>query len=132
MKIHYLEPNHICQNPNCTKGPNGTVKHYYACDYCGWTENWRSICCSRECYIEFNRERQEQVKAHKSVPKRKPKRTDMTEAEVDAMLQKSADEVIAKTMDELSDYQDMINEQGLANTIDFVNEEIDQRECHNG
>ena len=41
-----FKPNHICKNPKCKK-------HYYACDYCSRTLNWRSVACSFSCYQEY-------------------------------------------------------------------------------
>lgn len=114
MQVVYLEPNHICQNPKCRKGKNGKQKHYYACDYCGWSQNWRSICCSRECFLELQ-----------NYSAKKPKRTDKTEKEVDEMMSKSFDEVMESTMTELADYKESIDEIGIGATIDLINEEID-------
>lgn len=116
MKVIYLEPNHICQNPNCTKGSDGNQKHYYACDYCGWSQNWRSICCSKECYLEMT-----------NIGGKKPVRTDMNSDEVRDMMAKSYDEVMGKTMAELADYKETIEQIGLGQTIDLINEEIDTR-----
>lgn len=124
MKITYLKPNHICQNQKCNKGKNGEPKHYYACDYCGWSENWRSLCCSRECFIEMtelDRKKDVSVAKHK-----KPKRTDMTVEQVDAMMEQTMEEVMEKTMEELVDYKETIDTIGLGSVIDLINEELDQ------
>lgn len=128
MKITYLEPNHICQNPNCKKGANGEPKHYYACDYCGWSENWRSICCSRECFLEKTTIEKE---VQKPVKVKRPKRTDMTSEQVEAMMSQAKEEVMEKTLAELADYKESIDEIGLGPVIDIINEEIDYREQNN-
>lgn len=117
MKVVYLEPNHICQNPKCNKGKDGKPKHYYACDYCGWSQNWRSICCSRDCYLEM------QERSTK-----KPKRTDKSKKEVDELMAKTYEEVMETTMTELADYKETIDEIGIGPTIDLINEEIDHND----
>lgn len=124
MKVTYLEPNHICQNLKCTKGKDGKQKHYYACDYCGWSENWRSICCSRECFVEkteFEREA-------KMISPMRPVRTDMSNEEIEFMMNQTSDEVMKKTMEELSNYKESIDTFGLGAVIDIINEELDRRE----
>lgn len=123
MKVTHLEPNHICQNPNCTKGKDRKQKHYYACDYCGWSENWRSICCSRECFIEKTKIEREE----KTISPMRPIRTDMSKEQVELMMIQTGDEVMKKTMMELSDYKESIDALGLGAVIDIINEELDQQ-----
>ena len=68
-----IKANHICKNPECRK-------HYYACDYCGRSLNWRSVACSFACYQKY----MDLVIAERSKGKDvevKPERTDMTEQE---------------------------------------------------
>lgn len=119
MKITELKPNHICRNPNCKKGTNGEPKHYYACDYCNRSRNWRSLYCCVECFKE--------AEENKEVL---PKRTDMTEEAVKELLSSPLEEVKKKTMEDLADYKDYIEENGLAKTIDYINDELDKANIH--
>ena len=80
------KPNHICKNPECRK-------HYYACDRCDKIQSWRSVACSIECYKKYTDLVIEARTKGKSIIS-KPERTDMTELEVDALLNKSMDEVL--------------------------------------
>lgn len=113
------EPNHICRNPHCNKGENGGKKHYYACDYCDRTNQWRAFACCPECFKEF-------IKAN-TAPSVKPERTDKTEAEVDALMSKSIEEVKNETLNELSDMKEVIEEKGIAGAIEKINTEIDNK-----
>ena len=117
MQVTKLEPNHICCNPNCHKGPYGQVKHYYACDYCNRIQSWRSKYCCLECFLEAKSlDNKEVVKPH---------RTDMTEAQYDELMTKPVEEVKEKTLNDLSEYSEYMEENGLDKTIDFINEQID-------
>ena len=80
------KPNHICKNPECRK-------HYYACDRCDKIQSWRSVACSVECYKKYTDLVIEARTKGKSVVS-KPERTDMTELEVDTLLNKPMDEVL--------------------------------------
>ena len=80
------KPNHICKNPECRK-------HYYACDRCDKIQSWRSVACSIECYKKYTDLVIEARTKGKSIIS-KPERIDMTELEVDALLNKSMDEVL--------------------------------------
>lgn len=80
------KPNHICKNPECRK-------HYYACDRCDKIQSWRSVACSIECYKKYTDLVIEARTKGKSVVS-KPERTDMTELEVDTLLNKPMDEVL--------------------------------------
>ena len=63
----------------------------------------------------------------KSITGKKPKRTDMTKKEVEVMMAKPLEEVLEKTMEDLADYKQSIDEVGIGATIDLINEEIDGR-----
>ena len=80
------KPNHICKNPECRK-------HYYACDRCDKIQSWRSVACSIECYKKYTDLVIEARTKGKSIIS-KPERTDMTESEIDALLNKSMEEVL--------------------------------------
>lgn len=118
MRVLTLKPNHICQNPNCTKGTDGKPKHYYACDYCNWSQNWRSIYCCIECRDEA-----------RQTAGKKPVRTDISQIEVDELMNRPLEEVLEKTMADLADYKEEIDQVGIGATIDLINEEIDAQEA---
>ena len=80
------KPNHICKNPECRK-------HYYACDRCDKIQSWRSVACSIECYKKYTDLVIEARTKGKSIISN-PERIDMSELEVDALLNKSMDEVL--------------------------------------
>ena len=91
-----MKPNHICKNPECRK-------KYYACNYCSRTLNWRSVACSFECYQKYT----DLVIAERSKGKTievKPERTDMTEKEVDELMERPIEEVFEETKEELKDF----------------------------
>lgn len=116
-----LKPNHICKNINCRK-------EYYACDYCGKTQNWRSMACSIECYNEYIRQ-VELSRKNNSPVDIYPERTDMTHSEVVEMVDHTPIELVKeKTMIELSDYADDIQAIGLSKTIDDINKKKQKEE----
>jgi hypothetical protein len=115
MVVLEKKPNHICQNPKCPYGIDGAPKHYYACDYCGRTENWRSICCCRECYLQL----------HPDGRVYYPVRTDKTQEEVEDMMRKPVEEVLSDTLKDLNGMEETISEVGIAGAIDLINERID-------
>ena len=80
------KPNHICKNPECRK-------HYYACDRCDKIQSWRSVACSVECYKKYTDLVIEARTKGKNIIS-KPERTDMTESEIDALLNKPMEEVL--------------------------------------
>ena len=114
-----IKANHICKNPECRK-------HYYACDYCSKTLNWRSVACSSSCYQKYV----DLVIAERSKGKIieiKPERTDMTETEVDALMETPIEEVIEKTKEELKDFADNNGEVDFAKAVDEINAELDKK-----
>ena len=80
------KPNHICKNQECRK-------HYYACDRCDKIQSWRSVACSVECYKKYTDLVIEARTKGKNIIS-KPERTDMTEYEIDALLNKPMEEVL--------------------------------------
>ena len=112
------KPNHICRNPNCTKGENGTRKHYYACNYCDRTNTYRAYTCSLECWKEFCL-----ISNNNGVL---PKRTDKTEEEVKQLYDEPIEKVKQETLDELSDMKDEITEGGIDKAMEVINENIDK------
>ena len=111
-----IKPNHICKNPECRK-------HYYACNYCSKTLNWRSVACSFACYQKY----MDLVIAERSKGKDvevKPERTDMTEQEVDALMEAPIEEVIEKTKEDLKDFADINGNVDFAKAVDEINREL--------
>ena len=114
-----IKANHICKNPECRK-------HYYACNYCSKTLNWRSVACSFACYQKY----MDLVIAERSKGKDvevKPERTDMTEQEVDALMEAPIEEVIEKTKEDLKDFADINGDVDFAKAVDEINRELDKK-----
>ena len=108
-----FKPNHICKNPKCKK-------HYYACDYCSRTLNWRSVACSFACYQEY----MDLVIAERSkgkVIEVKPERTDMTENEIDVLMEMPIENIIEKTIKEFADIDGNVD---FARAVDEINENL--------
>ena len=114
-----MKPNHICKNPECRK-------KYYACNYCSRTLSWRSVACSPECYQKYT----DLVIAERSKGKTvevKPERTDMTEKEVDELLERPIEEVVEETKEELKDFADIDGNVNFAKAVDKINKELDKK-----
>ena len=114
-----IKPNHICKNPECRK-------KYYACNYCSRTLNWRSVACSFECYQKYT----DLVIAERSKGKTvkvKPERTDMTEKEVDELMERPIEEVFEETKEELKDFADIDGNVNFAKAVDKNNKELDKK-----
>lgn len=114
-----IKANHVCKNPECRK-------KYYACDFCGRTQNWRSVACSFTCYQKY----MDLVIAERSKGKDvevKPERTDMTEQEVDALMEAPIEEIIEKTKKELKDFADIDDNVDFAKAVDEINRELDKK-----
>ena len=110
-----IKPNHICKNPECRK-------KYYACNYCSRTLSWRSVACSFECYQKYT----DLVIAERSKGKTievKPERTDMTEKEVDELMERPIEEVFEETKEELKDFADIDGNVNFAKAVDEINKE---------
>ena len=114
-----MKPNHICKNPECRK-------KYYACNYCSRTLNWRSVACSFECYQKYT----DLVIAERSKGKTvevKPERTDMTEKEVDELMERPIEEVFEETKEELKDFADIDGNVNFEKAVDEINKELDKK-----
>ena len=118
------KPNTICRNPNCTNGTDGGRKHYYACMTCLRINQWKSYCCSMECYDEYTRI----ILADRAKTKevQYPERTDMTVQEIKEVLKKPVEEVIEYTKTvELADYVAENPDDNITEIVNKVNEDID-------
>ena len=115
------KPNSLCKNEHCRKP-------FYACAYCTRTNAWRAVACSIECYNAYT----DQVVAARAA-KRKinltPERTDLTEEQMQDLMNKPIEAVIEITKEELKDYADDIAAKGLGGTIDKINKEIRNAEA---
>lgn len=114
-----MKPNHICKNPECRK-------HYYACNYCDKSNNWRSVACSFKCYQKY----MDLVIAERSKNKKVttiPERTDMTEKEVKELLNKPTEVVLEETKEQLKDYVGTDGSINFAKTVDEINEDLDKK-----
>lgn len=117
------EPNHICKNPKCTKGSDGGRKHYYACNHCDRVQNYRSVACSWECYLEYQ-EAVIEARTKGNNVSTVPERTDMTEEEVNDLLNKPLEIVLQETKEELKDYIDPNGSTNFAEAVAKINDEI--------
>ena len=114
-----MKPNHICKNPECRK-------KYYACNFCDKNRTWRSVACSFECYQKYT----DLVIAERSKGKTvevKPERTDMTEKEVDELMERPIEEVFEETKEELKDFADIDGNVNCAKAVDEINKELDKK-----
>ena len=114
-----MKPNHICKNPECRK-------KYYACNFCDKNRTWRSVACSFECYQKYT----DLVIAERSKGKTvevKPERTDMTEKEVDELMERPIEEVFEETKEELKDFADIDGSVNFAKAVDEINKELDKK-----
>ena len=114
-----MKPNHICKNPDCRK-------KYYACNFCDKNRNWRSVACSFACYQKYT----DLVIAERSKGKTvevKPERTDMTEKEVDELMERPIEEVFEETKEELKDFADIDGNVNFAKAVDEINRELDKK-----
>ncbi len=114
-----FKPNHICKNPSCRK-------HYYACNYCSRTLNWKSVACSFDCYQKY----MDLVIEERSKGKKvdiKPERIDMTEKEVDELLERPIKEVIEETKEELKDFADVNGDVDFGKAVAEINKKINKK-----
>lgn len=121
-------PNHRCKYSKCSKGidENGNPcrKLYYACDYCDRTASWRSVACSPECYQGYI----EEVLAARADAAQKtlyPDRLDKTTDQVAVLLREPVEKVAESTKNDLSDYSEALESEGLAAVMESINKEID-------
>ena len=114
-----MKPNHICKNPECRK-------KYYACNFCDKNRTWRSVACSFACYQKYT----DLVIAERSKGKTievKPERTDMTEKEVDELMERPIEEVFEETKEELKDFADIDGNVNFAKAVDEINKELEKK-----
>ena len=100
------KPNHICA---CCG------KEYYACNYCDRT-GYKWLACSPECYEKVVITTPPQIK--------RPQRTDMTDEEIDEMMNKPLEQVRQESAEELSDYKDELEQIGFDGVVDLINREM--------
>lgn len=119
------KPNTLCKNRNCTNGADGGRKHYYACRYCTHSENWRSVACSWECYLEFQAQLIEARSNNEPIDV-VPERTDMTREEVVTLIEETPTaQVVAETEIELAVEIEANPTMGFGEIVDAINEEMD-------
>lgn len=114
-----IKANHICKNPECRK-------HYYACNFCDRNNNWKSVACSFSCYQKY----MDLVIAERSkgkVVEVKPERTDMTEKEVDILLESPIEKVLEDTKEELKDYVGFDGSIDINKAVEDVNYKLDKK-----
>lgn len=57
----------------------------------------------------------------------KPERTDMTEQELDILMETPVETVLEKTKEELKDYADIDGNVNFAETVDEINRELNKK-----
>ena len=114
-----MKPNHICKNPKCKK-------NYYACNFCDRNLNWRSVACSFSCYQKYMDLVIEERTKGKNV-ELKPERTDMSEQEVDVLMNSPIEIVIEKTKEDLKEFADIDGNVNFAKAVDEINKELDKK-----
>ena len=57
----------------------------------------------------------------------KPERTDMTEKEVDELMERPIEEVFEETKEELKDFADIDGNVNFAKAVDEINKELDKK-----
>lgn len=114
-----IKANHICKNPECRK-------HYYACNFCDRNNNWKSVACSFSCYQKY----MDLVIAERSkgkVVEVKPERTDMTEKEVDVLLESPIEKILEDTKEELKDYVGFDGSIDINKAVEDVNYKLEKK-----
>ena len=114
-----MKPNHICKNPNCRK-------HYYACDLCDRSQNYKSVACSRECFEIYTNLVLESRMKNKKVDIL-PDRTDISKEEVKKLMKKPVKEVEEKTKKDLSDYIKDEEKINLTEIVEKINKDINDK-----
>lgn len=118
-----MKPNHICKNPNCRK-------HYYACDLCDRSQNYKSVACSRECFEIYTNLVLESRMKNKKVDIL-PDRTDISKEEVKKLMKKPVKEVEEKTKKDLSDYIKDEEKINLTEIVEKINKDINEKSTKN-
>lgn len=122
-----VQPNTKCKNPNCTKGEDGKQKLYYTCHTCIKRNNWRIVACCEECYSEYLKiVRQNRMKKDENPTGR----IDMTKEEIiDIQKNMSEEEANKKTLEDLKEYSDVIEEEGIIAAVEKANEDLSKYTC---
>lgn len=120
-----MKANTICKYSGCTLGKDGKRKHYYSCNYCAATENWKSMACCKEhynLYIEevlAAREKSETVDLL-------PDRTDMSKEDIKILKKKPLKQVKKETEKELQDYVDENGNLDIDEAVEKINKELEK------
>ena len=124
------KPNHICKNINCKKGKdengNPCQKHYYACDYCDRINNYKSLACSWECYVEYMEQILDARGTKQTFDTLYPNRTDMSQSDLYRLYNTPIEEIKKKTEEDLKPYLDKGLE--ITEAVEEINKEIDKEE----
>ena len=114
-----IKANHVCKNPECKK-------LYYACNFCDKTQSWKSVACSFSCYQKYMDLVIEERSKGKTIIV-KPERTDMTEKEVDILLDRPIEEIVEETKKELKEFADIDGNVNFAKAVDEINENLNKK-----
>lgn len=105
------KPNHKCAYCG---------KEYYACNYCDRTD-YRRFACSQECFAKVA------WKFGAKYAHLRPQRTDMTEEQIDDLMEKPIEQVKAESLEELKDYREEIEQIGFNGVVSMINKELDEQ-----
>lgn len=119
-----MKANTICKYSKCNLGKDGGRKHYYSCNYCAATENWKSMACCKEHYNLYI---EEVLKAreHGQSIDTLPDRTDMSKEDIKLLKKKSVKQVKKETEEELKQYADEFGEINISEAVEKINKELD-------
>lgn len=120
-----MKPNHICKYSKCNLGKDGGRKHYYACDYCDASANWKSMACCWEHYVKY----QEEILLARSKGNTvdlTPERTDISKEETEKLMKEPLKKVAKRTKRKLKAYANENGEVNINEAVDKINEEIDK------
>ncbi len=119
-----MKPNTLCKYSKCNLGKDGARKHYYSCNYCTATENWKSMACCKEHYNLYIEEVLN-AREHGQPIDTLPDRTDMSKEDIKSLKKKSIKQVKKETEEELKQYANELGEININETVEQINKELD-------
>ena len=108
-----MKPNHICKLSTCRK-------EYYACNYCDYVENYKSVACCKEHYDLYVKE----VLVARAKGEKVdilPDRTDMSKTQIKALKKRPRAQVLKETKEELKAYADENGDVDIIDAVEKIN-----------
>ena len=121
-----MKPNTICKYSKCNSGKDGGRKHYYSCNYCVATENWKSLACCKEHYNLYIEEVLKAREYGQSIDTL-PDRTDMSKEDIKSLKKKPIKQIKKETESELKNYMDDLGGLNINDAVEKINKELDQK-----